>query len=73
MAKYKSKIKTGGGVKPAQPAATRGLIPCGLIVLGGILLLSYLFYSLLSSSAPNVAQPASSKSAPSNGNSNPKK
>lgn len=67
MAKYKSKIKTGGGAKPAAPAATRGLIPCGLLVLGGILLLSYLFYSLLSSSAPNLPAPAA-QTAPSNPN-----
>lgn len=66
MAKYKSKIKTGGGARPAAPAATRGLIPCGLLVLGGILIVSYLFYSLLSSSAPNLTPAPAPKSSNNN-------
>ena len=51
MAKFKSKTKAGGGAKPAAPAATRGLIPCGLLLLGGIALFSLFFYFFLRSGA----------------------
>lgn len=49
MAKFKSKTKAGGGAKPAPPASTRGLIPCGLLLLGGISLVSLFFYYFLKS------------------------
>ena len=49
MAKFKAKSKSGGGQKPAPPASTRGLIPCGLLLLGGIALFSLFFYYFLRS------------------------
>ena len=47
MAKYKSKIKTGGGVKPGAPSATRGVLPCAVLLVGGIALFSLFFYFFL--------------------------
>jgi len=47
MAKFKSKTKPGGGARPAAPAATRGLIPCAILLLAGIALISVFFYFFL--------------------------
>jgi hypothetical protein len=47
MAKYKSKTKAGGGAKPDAPAPTRGLLPCAVILAGGIALFSLFFYFFL--------------------------
>ncbi len=47
MAKYKSKIKTGGGAKPGAPSATRGVVPCAVLLVGGIALFSLFFYFFL--------------------------
>jgi hypothetical protein len=42
-----AKVKPAGGKKREAPASTRGLIPCALIVLIGMGLISLLmFYSL---------------------------
>ena len=43
MAKFKSKTKAGGGKKPDAPAATRGLIPCAVLLVAGIALVSLFF------------------------------
>ncbi len=45
MAKYKLAGKSAAKAKP-----TRGVIPCLLVILGGIVLMSLLFYAMLSSS-----------------------
>jgi hypothetical protein len=47
MAKYKSKTKAGGGAKPGAPSNTRGLIPCAILLLGGIAIVSVFFYFFL--------------------------
>ena len=49
MAKFKSKIKAGGGAKPNAPAATRGLVPCAVLLLAGIALFAFFFYFFLRS------------------------
>ena len=49
MAKFKSKTKAGGGPRPAAPAATRGVLPCAILLLGGIALFSTFFYFFLRS------------------------
>ncbi|MBI4904828.1 MAG: hypothetical protein HY820_14400 [Acidobacteria bacterium] len=45
MAKFKPVKKGGGKKQPANP----GALPCVVIVISGILLLSMLFYWVLSS------------------------
>jgi len=42
-----AKFKTAKG--KAKQRATKGLIPCLLIIIGGIALVSMLFYGMLSS------------------------
>lgn len=49
MAKFKSKTKPGGGAKPAAPSSTRGLVPCAILLIGGIALFSLFFYFFLRS------------------------
>jgi hypothetical protein len=49
MAKFKSKTKAGGGKKPDAPAATRGLVPCAILLLSGMALVSVVFYFFLRS------------------------
>ncbi len=49
MAKFKSKTKSGGGAKPAAPASTRGVLPCGILLLAGIAVFSLFFYFFLKS------------------------
>ena len=49
MAKFKSKTKAGGGAKPAAPAATRGVLPCAVLLLTGIALFALFFYFFLRS------------------------
>ncbi|MEZ5400758.1 MAG: hypothetical protein R2729_13885 [Bryobacteraceae bacterium] len=46
MAKYKPVGKS----TPEKPASTRGVVPCLLLVLGAIALVSFLFYAMLQSS-----------------------
>ena len=43
-----AKIKLAGNRKPAI-SPTRGLIPCALLILGGIVLFGYFFYYSLKS------------------------
>ena len=45
MAKYKLAAKT-----KAKPSRTRGLIPCLVLIVGGIILFSVFFYYMLKSS-----------------------
>jgi hypothetical protein len=54
MARYKSKIKPGGGAKAAPPASTKGLIPCALLLLAGIALFSAFFYFFIRSGVSGV-------------------
>ena len=49
MAKFKSKIKPGGGARPDAPAPTRGLLPCAILLVGGIAIFSLFFYFFLQS------------------------
>jgi len=48
MARFKA---TKGKAKP-QPTARRA-IPCLIVLIGGMLLLSFLFYAMLSSTTTN--------------------
>jgi hypothetical protein len=51
MAKYKPVGKNGGTKSPqAKASSVRGAIPCLLVVLGAIALVSFLFYAMLQSS-----------------------
>jgi hypothetical protein len=45
MAKY----KPAGSKKPEAPAPTRGVLPCAVIILIGMLLIGLLFYYSLQS------------------------
>jgi hypothetical protein len=46
-----AKFKPAGGKKREAPASTRGLIPCALLVLIGMGLISLLMYYSLKGSA----------------------
>ncbi|MEZ5353699.1 MAG: hypothetical protein R2762_13755 [Bryobacteraceae bacterium] len=46
MAKYKP-----AGKSAAKKSSTRGVIPCLLVIVGGIVLMSLLFYAMLQSAA----------------------
>ena len=46
MAKFKR-----AGKSKSKPKATRGLVPCLILIVGGIALMSLFFYAMLKSSA----------------------
>ena len=46
-----AKFKPAGSRKRSSRSSNRGLIPCAILILGGFVLLSLLFYEVLSNGA----------------------